>query len=291
MPGVPFQKLKTFISALNAKPMAKPIAMIFPPCNAASSLIIFALSCDASRDSFDAPAFKTSAQAVPSGYFKNPCWSLIKARRSGIIIKIPKSPPITATNITRVKSRSKPRIIIAGIVTPMPNAIDSPALPAVCITLASKMVASRTPIFDSRRNSVIAITATGIEAETVSPTFNTRYSDDAPKTIPSNVPTISGNGVSSRNVDESGIYGRKFSRKGFFTSKASRFFFVWGKYFELNSALNLHRIAQTSKAVIGFEFEAQGFRFKVQGFLHWSLDFNFTIVNNGQGFSNLKPKT
>ena len=106
--------------------------------------------------------------------------------------------------------------MIAGIVTPTPNAIDSPALPAVCITLDSRMVASRIPIFERSLNNVIAITATGIEAETVSPVLSTRYSDDAPKIIPSNVPTISGNGVSSRSVDASGIYGLKFSRNGFF---------------------------------------------------------------------------
>ena len=36
---------------------------------------------------------------------------------------------------------------------------------------------------------MIEITATGMEALTVSPTFSTRYSDDAPNTTPSSVPT------------------------------------------------------------------------------------------------------
>jgi hypothetical protein len=86
---------------------------------------------------------------------------------------------------------------MAGIVTPRPNAIDSPAEPAVCTMLFSRMVASRPPTFDSSRNNVIEMTATGIEALTVRPTFSTKYSDDAPKIAPSNVPTMSGSTVNS----------------------------------------------------------------------------------------------
>ena len=63
---------------------------------------------------------------------------------------------------------------MAGIVTPRPKAIDSPADPAVCTMLFSSIVASRRPIFESTRKSVIEMTATGIEALTVRPTFNTR---------------------------------------------------------------------------------------------------------------------
>ena len=81
---------------------------------------------------------------------------------------------MTATSITRDNSRSNPRIMIAGIVTPMPKAIDSPADPAVCMTFASRIVASRMPIFESSRKTVIAITATGIDAETVKPVFSTK---------------------------------------------------------------------------------------------------------------------
>ena len=62
-------------------------------------------------------------------------------RRSGTIIRMPSKPPNTPTSITRVYSRSKPRIRIAGIVMPTPNAIDSPAEPAVCVMLCSRMVA------------------------------------------------------------------------------------------------------------------------------------------------------
>ena len=63
---------------------------------------------------------------------------------------------------------------MAGIVTPTPKAMDSPADPAVCTMLFSRMLASRLPNFDSRRNRVMEITATGIEALTVRPTLSTR---------------------------------------------------------------------------------------------------------------------
>ena len=89
-------------------------------------------------------------------------------------LRIPSSPPSTATSSTRVSSMSKPRISIAGIVTPTPKAIDSPAEPAVWTMLFSRMLASRTLKRDSSRNRVMEITATGIEALTVSPTFSTR---------------------------------------------------------------------------------------------------------------------
>jgi len=49
----------------------------------------------------------------------------------GIIIRMPRMPPRTATVMTRIGSISKPRSKSAGIVTPTPKAIDSPALPVV----------------------------------------------------------------------------------------------------------------------------------------------------------------
>ena len=64
--------------------------------------------------------------------------------------------------------------MIAGIVTPRPKAMDSPADPAVWTMLFSRIVASFTPTFENNRKSVIEITATGIEALTVSPTLSTR---------------------------------------------------------------------------------------------------------------------
>ena len=98
----------------------------------------------------------------------------MSARRSGIIMRMPSNPPSVATSITRVISRSKPRIMIAGIVTPRPNAIDSPAEPAVWTMLFSRMVASRSPNFESSRKMVMERTATGMEALTVNPTLRTR---------------------------------------------------------------------------------------------------------------------
>src|SRR6266481_2649643 len=75
--------------------------------------------------------------------------------------------------------------------------------------LFSRIVAFRSPNFESNRNSVIEITATGIEALTVSPTLRTRYKDDAPKTIPRRVPTSRGSGVNSGNTTLAGMQDRK----------------------------------------------------------------------------------
>ena len=57
---------------------------------------------------------------------------------------------------------SKPKSIKAGMVTPTPKAIDSPAEPVVCTMLFSRIVARRTPkIRENSRNRVIESTATG----------------------------------------------------------------------------------------------------------------------------------
>ena len=102
-------------------------------------------------------------------------------------------------------SISKPSSITAGMVTPTPKAIDSPAEPVVCTMLFSRIVARRTPkTREKTRNSVIESTATGIEAETVMPTFSTRYSDEAPKTMPSTAPTSTADQVNSGIVASSG---------------------------------------------------------------------------------------
>ena len=93
----------------------------------------------------------------------------------------------------------------AGMVTPTPKAIDSPAEPVVWTMLFSSIVARRTPrTRENKRNKVIDKTATGIEAETVMPTLRTRYSDDAPKTMPSTAPTSTGNQVNSGSTTSSG---------------------------------------------------------------------------------------
>ena len=54
---------------------------------------------------------------------------------------------------------------------------------------------------------MIDSTATGIEADTVMPTFSTRYSDDAPKTMPSTAPTSTAGQVNSGITTSSGTYG------------------------------------------------------------------------------------
>ena len=121
------------------------------------------------------PATRIFAQAAPSGYFSSPCWFTMNARRSGIIIRMPSTPPRTETIMTRTGSMSYPRIIKAGIVAPTPKAIDSPADPAVWTMLFSRIVARRVPkAFEAARKIVIASTATGIEAETVIPTLRNR---------------------------------------------------------------------------------------------------------------------
>ena len=90
-------------------------------------------------------------------------------------------PPSTDTVMTRTGSISKPSSSSAGIVTPTPKAIDSPALPVVWTMLFSRMVALRTfSALEKARNRVMDRTAMGTDADTVSPTLSTRYSDDAP---------------------------------------------------------------------------------------------------------------
>ena len=86
----------------------------------------------------------------------------MNARRSGIIIRMPSRPPSTDTVMTRIQSISKPSSNSAGMVTPTPKAIDSPAEPVVCTMLFSRMVAWRKPNdFEKARNSVIDSTAIG----------------------------------------------------------------------------------------------------------------------------------
>src|SRR5436305_938488 len=74
--------------------------------------------------------------------------------------------------------------------------------------LFSRMVARRiNGSFEKTRNSVIDRTATGMDADTVRPTFNTKYIEDAPKRIPSNAPTTSEGHVNSGIVTLSGTNG------------------------------------------------------------------------------------
>ena len=89
--------------------------------------------------------------------------------------RMPSNPPKTETTITRWISILKPSNKSAGMVTPTPKAMDSPADPAVCTMLFSRMVAcSILKSLESALKRVIAKTETGMEAETVMPTLRTR---------------------------------------------------------------------------------------------------------------------
>ena len=89
--------------------------------------------------------------------------------------RMPSNPPKTETTITRWISILKPSNKSAGMVTPTPKAMDSPADPAVCTMLFSRMVACRIlKSLESALKRVIAKTETGMEAETVMPTLRTR---------------------------------------------------------------------------------------------------------------------
>jgi hypothetical protein len=67
--------------------------------------------------------------------------------------------------------------------------------------------ASRTRSIDNSLNNTMEITATGIDALTVRPTLSTKYSDDAPNTIPSRVPTSNERIVSSGKMVPAAMYG------------------------------------------------------------------------------------
>ena len=122
----------------------------------------------------------------------------MNARRSGIIIKMPSSPPNAPTVITLTTLMSNPSSNSAGIVTPKPKAIDSPAEPVVCVMLFSRIVAGRSPKMRAiPRNSVIESTATGMDADTVMPTLSTRYSDEAPNRMPRITPAVTAGQVNS----------------------------------------------------------------------------------------------
>ncbi len=64
--------------------------------------------------------------------------------------------------------------------------------------LFSRIVARRVPkAREKARKIVMARTAIGIDADTVMPTLRNRYSDEAPKTIPSTTPSSTAESVSS----------------------------------------------------------------------------------------------
>ena len=112
---------------------------------------------------------------MPSGYGKIPCSFTIRAFLKGIMKNTPKRPPINAIKvISKIPGLSvtpsaahKKR---AGRVNIAPAATDSPAEPTVCTILLSKIEF----FFIITLITPIAITAAGIEAETVMPTLSPR---------------------------------------------------------------------------------------------------------------------
>ena len=71
-----------------------------------------------------------------------------------------------------------------GRVNTTPAAMDSPADPVVWIILFSRIV-----VLKNFLPNVMAITAIGMDAETVSPAFNARYTVAAPKMMPNMQPS------------------------------------------------------------------------------------------------------
>ena len=117
------------------------------------------------------PATRTSRQATPSGYGR--ASSTMKSRRSAMVNIVPSMPPSNA--ITKVNgtltSVHIPRTSKDGTVKMIPAASDSPALAMVWTELFSRMETSsnRNP-----RKMSMDMTAAGIDAETVNPTFKPR---------------------------------------------------------------------------------------------------------------------
>ena len=86
-----------------------------------------------------------------------------------------------------------------------PAARDSPAEPIVCTILFSRIDS----LFNSTRIIPIEITAAGIEAETVMPTFNPRYAFAPPNKTASMMPKITLVAVNSDTLFSAGINGLK----------------------------------------------------------------------------------
>jgi hypothetical protein len=81
--------------------------------------------------------------------------------------------------------------------------------------LFSSIVARRQPKARLHaRNNVTDNTAIGTDADTVKPTFSTKYSDEAPKIIPSTTPTNTAGSVNSGSDRPEGIKGIALSVVG-----------------------------------------------------------------------------
>ena len=94
----------------------------------------------------------------------------------------------------------------AGRVKIAPAAKDSPAEPTVCTMLLSKIEFLRM----ITRITPMAITAAGIEADTVIPTRNPKYAFAAPNITAKRIPMKIDVNVISGVILSAGIYGLKF---------------------------------------------------------------------------------
>ena len=131
----------------------------------------------------------------------------MRARRSGIIKSTPKKPPIRAsTKIWKYSKYCLPpsKKSKAGTVNTTPAATDSPAEPMVCTILLSKIVA-----FPHFLKKEIAKTAIGMDALTVNPTFNPKYTVATPKIIPRKIPGMMAFMVNSGSCCSAEINGLK----------------------------------------------------------------------------------
>jgi hypothetical protein len=70
------------------------------------------------------------------------------------------------------------------------------------------MLFSKMVVFKNRLPSVMAMTAMGMEAETVRPAFSARYTVAAPKIIPKSAPVITDLIVNSAILVSAGTNGR-----------------------------------------------------------------------------------
>src|SRR4029078_9725448 len=106
--------------------------------------------------------------------------------------------PGRATPRTALRAYVKRSTIGAAMGTPTPKAIDSPAEPVVWTMLFSRIVARRMRVMaEKARKREIERPAMGIEAETVMPTFSTKYIDEAEKMMPRMVPVRTAGQVNS----------------------------------------------------------------------------------------------
>jgi len=116
------------------------------------------------------PAFKISAQAVPSGKGSLRCSSTMIKRRMGIINNMPRMPPKEESKKIRPTVGASPRKNSAGIVNTTPAANPSPTVAIVWTMLCSKIVVLRKKIFINPIDRMAA----GIDAEIVCPIFSPR---------------------------------------------------------------------------------------------------------------------